>query len=154
MERTFSFNRFLCLDCFLHRSFWGFNLVNNLTLNRVEYLLELTNLLFRNIKAFQSLLKIFPSGIELKMSDRMLAVSSFHITSLIKIGPTSNKANKRNLSGPLFVHISVGKVVGNPFVLKHDFIELMNNSGDGFGLAESFVEGHYSMLVKVLKSLL
>jgi hypothetical protein len=52
------------------------------------------------------------------------------------------------LPGFLFLHISVSKVVGNPLISEHDLVELLNNSSDSLGLAESFVKGHWFVLVE------
>ncbi len=56
MERTFSFNLFLCLGCFLWRFSSGFRLFDDLALNRVEYFLEFTHLLLGDIEEIESLL--------------------------------------------------------------------------------------------------
>ena len=88
------------------------------------------------------------------MTDGMLAVGGFHVGALVKIGPTGDKCDEGNLTRLLFVHVSVGKVVGNSWVLEHDIVELVDDRDDGFGLTESFVEGHqqrFGMSVKIKK---
>jgi hypothetical protein len=52
------------------------------------------------------------------------------------------------LPGFLFLHISVSKVVSYPLISEHDLVELLNNSSDSLGLAESLVKGHWFVLVE------
>jgi hypothetical protein len=70
----------------------------------------------------------------------MFAVGSFHVGALVKIGSSCDESDEGDLSRSLFVHVSVGEVMGDSWVLEHDLVKLLDDRSDGLESTKSFVE--------------
>lgn len=68
-----------------------------------------------------------PCGVKLFLPDFHFAVSLFHISPLIFVGPTCNKGDELFLPLNLEFHVSVGKEVVDNWISQHKIIKFIDN---------------------------
>jgi hypothetical protein len=101
--------------------------IDDLSLNRIEDVLYLSDQYLRNSVQSKRMDKMSPCCIKLLPADFEFPMGCFHISAFVVIGTASYQRYKAFLTFPLLGHVGIGEIVVNYWVLHHELIKLINN---------------------------